>query len=246
MDSRLFIQLSVDPACNIVAVDRTNYDSWEKDITKHVMLEFLTDLDGNILNYKLNPIIHKRDYMSARFMTAFPLKSDGTFRYYKLIVPTLFNFETEQGGQKYFSTADTYFFYKGKFYYSEKDLKTIDDVASLTVITDFFILWDNKEKYKFLWFDDNVFSICKLERCLVSLQKKIIDNCYTNKCETDNDLKYKRDFILDSIFVLKYLISVHNYTEAQRILDNLSSCGNICGDGLNASLNNGCNCGNTI
>lgn len=245
MDSRLLIELVVDNNCNLVVVDNTNYDSWdgtERDIVNHAVLELLMDKNKDIINSSIKPIYHRRGYLLNAFSSIFRLPFDGTYTYRKLIVPCLEHFLSDN----VYLTENKYFYYQGSFYYSTKNLNSVSEISSATKIDDFNTLWDNKEDQGFFWFDDNIFSICKLEKCLLSLQKKIINLCYTNQCVTNSDIKYKRDFILDSIFVLKYLITAHNFTEAQRILDNLSSCGNVCGDEFNSSLTNDCNCGNTI
>lgn len=245
--SRLYIELAVDNECRLIAIDRSNYSALEdqNDLINHVMVEFVSNISDEIIGHKFNIILHERDYLLRRFSSRFLLKIDGTYHYYKLIIPTIYHFESSEDPKKYL-VENKCFFYNGSFYFSDHDLNSLEEIASLSPITDLMKLWEYKDTQLFFWFDDYVFSICKLERCLVSLQKKIISMCYTNECVTDKDIKYKRDFILDSVFVLKYLISVKNYTEAQRILDNLSSCGNVCGDELNSSTNLGCNCGGTL
>ena len=47
------------------------------------------------------------------------------------------------------------------------------------------------------------------------------------------------------MYVFDYLKDIGNLTEAQRVLDNMSSCDSLCGDLLNNS-NNDCGCGNSI
>lgn len=251
MDRRLLIHLDIDANCNIHAIDHSNYLSLGDDILDHVVLEFFTDKDSNIIYQKTNVLKHNRDYLLQDFSTLIPLPSDGTFTYYKLIIPCLSHFEVygdqiSRGMQEIekYEVADKYFFHRGRFYYSSVDIVPEDGISKFEEVTDFFELWHNKDDQGFFWFSNNIFSICKLEKCLVSLQRKTLENCFTNKCKDTSDSKYQRDFILDSVFVLRYLVSVNNYTEAQRILDNLSSCGSLCEDELDASLNGGCNCGN--
>lgn len=40
MDSKLIVQIDIDNACNIYAIDRSDYDSFGNDIDNHVMLDF--------------------------------------------------------------------------------------------------------------------------------------------------------------------------------------------------------------
>lgn len=104
------------------------------------------------------------------------------------------------------------------------------------------------------WYDNIVVSICHLTKCLYNLQRKILIDNYgdfclsTNNCSTNNSLKKQRDFILDAVMVLKYLIRKKLYSEAQEILDQLNSCGNtICNELSDKSLKGGdCGCGKVV
>ncbi len=60
-------------------------------------------------------------------------------------------------------------------------------------------------------------------------------------CDMDTSIRYKRDFLLSALYVFDYLKDTNNYEEAQRILDNLSSCNSLCGEDLD--FNNNCGCG---
>ena len=87
-----------------------------------------------------------------------------------------------------------------------------------------------------------MFTICNLNQCLIALQKKAIfaglKNCNYGVCEENKSLKLQRDFLFISVYVLDYLIEIGNYLEAQRILEALSTCGNLCND--NMLMNNNC------
>lgn len=90
-------------------------------------------------------------------------------------------------------------------------------------------------------FQKVVFSVCKLQKCLVNLQKQIIDNPKScNECSSTSSVRYRRDFLLSALYVLDYLKDRRNYDEAQRIIDNISGCGSLCEDLTN---NNDCGCG---
>ena len=234
MDSRLSIILSINSKCELIAIDQTNYTSLADDISNHITLDILVYNDS-IVNYKIYPIIENN-------CSHFLLNNDGLFTYKKLIIPCLDHFKTDEGN---YEVSGKYFFYDFNFYYANKDLNSIEELSEINKITDLSILWDNKDTQGFFWYDNNIFSICNLEKCLIFLQKQMIENLYINKCILNSDLKNKRDFILDSVFVLKYLISKNNYLEAQRILNNLSLCTNICNKD-SYLLNSDCNCGTTL
>ena len=83
-----------------------------------------------------------------------------------------------------------------------------------------------------------------MRRCLADLQQELLLNDYKNECNTNKALRNKRDFLFGAAYVLDYLASTCNYKEAQRVLDNLSSCGFLCGDStVNTKT---CCCGNTL
>lgn len=54
------------------------------------------------------------------------------------------------------------------------------------------------------------------------------------ECDSNVSINHKRDFLLCALHVLDYLIDKNtkdSLSEAQRILDNLATCGNtLCGD----------------
>jgi hypothetical protein len=73
-----------------------------------------------------------------------------------------------------------------------------------------------------------VFSICKLRKCLLEKEREYISNflhgCSTNShCKNSNE-DVVRDFLLSTIFVLESLICSGQTTEALRILENIKSC----------------------
>lgn len=87
-------------------------------------------------------------------------------------------------------------------------------------------------------YSENIFSICNLRKCAFELEKKSIESflCY-NTCEKSSS-QLEADLLLISIFVLEHLISLEKYSEAERILERLKSCENICGN----TLLKPCNC----
>lgn len=78
------------------------------------------------------------------------------------------------------------------------------------------------------------------------MQKQLIDN-YTlaRPCVSNSDIKQKCDFLLSALFVLEYLKDTKNYSEAQKIIDGVSTCISLCKE--ETFLNhNTCGCGSTI
>lgn len=75
----------------------------------------------------------------------------------------------------------------------------------------------------------NTFSIWFLQSCYISICNQILQNRVL-KCSTsiNGDLLFKRDLIWMTINVIKYYISLKQMYEAQRILEQINYCNNIC------------------
>ena len=85
------------------------------------------------------------------------------------------------------------------------------------------------------WTDsEEIFSICRLRNCAIAHEKHAIEEflsvCNKSKCNQKSSLQSTRDILLISIFVLEHLICQEKYEEAKRIVDQLSSCNNLCKD----------------
>ena len=88
-----------------------------------------------------------------------------------------------------------------------------------------------------------LFSICKLRKCLLSKEKdyisKFLKGCNgSGHCTNANEEDLNRDFLLATVFVLEHLICTGQTTEALRILNNISSC-TLCSD---SKTTNSCGC----
>lgn len=259
MNKRLSINLIVQPNCQLVAVDNSDYNSLGVDLLEHVMLEFLSYNDETSplpKTVRLRKEIHNRGYYLARFSSEFILEMDGTYSYYKLVIPILDHFEIENG--RYSKLYDELFFYNKTLYKSnlpntEEDYDLSYVLDNSEKITNYIDAYDLIQRggasQTFYCPKEIVFSVCKLQRCLVSLQRQLLFSnsctCSYDKCSTDEMLRNRRDFLLSALYVFDYLKDNRNFTEAQRILDNLSTCSSICGDELD-NINNSCGCGNSI
>lgn len=261
MDHRLFITLELKDDCKLVPVDHTVYDHWADDNANHGVIEFLTTINDEMVKQKFTVINAKgRDYSSLNHCTALDLVDDGVYVYHKLIIPSLSHFAVDDSGNRVvvsdatkFAVANKYFVYNGDIYYSKEDSPANVDISKFKIVQDIREVWDGrKEINEMFWYDEIVVSICHITKCLYNLQRKtLIDSakdCDFNKCSSSTNLdtiRRHRDFILDAVMVLKFLIRKKLYTEVQEILEHLTSCGNtICKDFSDKSLiKGGCGCG---
>lgn len=81
-------------------------------------------------------------------------------------------------------------------------------------------------------YEEEIFSICHLRKCAFEHEKKAIEEflstCNKRNCNKKSPQQSVRDILLISVFVLENLICKHRYKEAERILESLGSCGNLC------------------
>lgn len=144
---------------------------------------------------------------------AWPMHEDGLYKYYKL--PT--NLDPEE--LKAFCT-------KGLDYFLEVMRDPKNSIGPISP--------DNEY---------DVFSIHNLRNCVLQMEKEAIwsfvQMCSGKNCRNKSYTRSTKDLLLIAIFVLENLISQERYTEAQMILDSLSTCSDICKSNKTFS----CNCG---
>lgn len=81
--------------------------------------------------------------------------------------------------------------------------------------------------------DKNTFCMCHLNECFYRLCKNLLGDLpgrCQNKLDDVKMLIYNRDIIWMGINVIKYLIELAQYYEAQRVLEDITQCGGICKD----------------
>ena len=94
--------------------------------------------------------------------------------------------------------------------------------------------------------DQNTFITYYIDDCFGKLSKDLLISLPFN-CNIDSE-SYKqkifnRDLLWMGINVIKYSVEVSQYYEAQRILEELYKCGNLC-DTLTINATYGCGCNN--
>lgn len=91
----------------------------------------------------------------------------------------------------------------------------------------------------------STFCLCKIRECFYQICKKLLQ-VYPVKCPDKSDdlsqLQYYRDIIWMALNVVKYLLEKEQFYEAQRILEEITYCGSICGN-LNTVKKSNSSCG---
>ena len=167
--------------------------------------------------------------------------TNGLYYYQKLIIP----FDNHLSGANehlYCKSTD------GKIYYEDADSET-SEIYNLTNIDQFDEVYEIVRKNypdNCFYFDDYSFTIYDLIECYVLAEKDRINNYLKNNCNGNcsnggSDSNSRTDVLLAAVMVLKDLMEKGDYFEAQRILNGLNTCGNLCKKYAN-NLND-CGCG---
>lgn len=86
------------------------------------------------------------------------------------------------------------------------------------------------------------FSTCNLKKCFVKICQEIFNSKSTicGQGNVDHSLIYKRDLIWSAINVIQYMAEMDQMDEAQRLLEEITSCNGLC---PSSQKTGGCGCG---
>ena len=209
--------------CELITVDNTEYSTM---LDKLIFIEFLCyfaydDDEASLLPIKKSKKISSynsdNNYRCYKYITDY----DGRYIYTKY---GIYNIEALLDNGEY-KLKDKIFYYNDEIYLGLSNVSSLDNINSSTakLISNWYTLKDYINYQKQTLFK-------KIESC-----NKI--------CKEDNE-KSLRDFLFISVYVLDYLVCIGNYAEAQRILESLSACGELCNDSVFISSTTNCNCKN--
>ena len=247
MDQILDIQLLMD-GCHLTAIDHTIPPIGSEIVysTQYVGVEFVANNEGSI------EAVVVTDADNNNKVTKFELKKDGRYSYYKIAVPTIDYFI----GKNATSIV-------GEIFYNEGELlqiktlpieSTFDAIMEVSEIVDCLHSYEailnkvsssEEANEAYIFPKKDIFNICNLRKCLVYLQRKmLLEKCSSDKCNSKQSDTERVNFLLSAVYVLEFLIRTNNFAEAQRIIDNISSCGFTCEDTVLTF--NDCGCGHSI
>lgn len=222
------------------------------DFENLIGIEYLLDANESLVKHS---VVIKHSLNNAIFNgeeTIFKLPSDGMFTYFNFIIPELSYFqldsESEDEEPMFFINQDEVFYHNGQLMAVTIDVNGPESSITNenTKIIQVHELPDYLNSHM-LSFQKVLFSLCKLQKCLLNLQKRILDN--TEHCNGFNTSKksldiYHRDFLFSAIYTIKYLTDIDNFEEAHALLTRINDCsGSVC---KQASIKHNCNCGNII
>lgn len=261
------VQINMTSGCYLQVTDITgtsnsedSYEKWQEensDWKQHVFIDFLeSDSYNTDISNTLEDSIRCLDLETTDIRTPYTYKlpKDGLYIYNKYCIEKLIhlkipNTNTYNANEKlfYYSNGDTWGIYIGTTN-GQDEASTLNSAKKIEDYSELSNLITNEVEY---WTIKEIVSICYLNKCLISLQKKMIyDNlgnkCTYDSCSSDESVRNMRNFLFDSVYILSYLIKQGSYLEAQRIIEDLTSCNYICKDILGETNYNKCDCGATI
>lgn len=259
----LDIEIREGDDCSIIAVDKSHLHPYNNGEINRVDISFMLHNDeiaySDVL--EINNIHDLHLDNSIYIKTSFNIEKDGLYTYYKIVVPTLEYYKVEDQNDLYrvYEGGRTghYFWYNGSVWYPDDtkfqgfevyDISKywIEDMCKeITDIKDLCKIWELDSSI--FWYSCDLFTICHIRKCLLNKQKDLLTSYTNNNCKVcaiDSEIVTDRDFVMSSVFVLEYLIEHKLYNEAQRILDQIFTCGNtLCGSYITSK---GCGCGKTV
>ena len=172
----------------------------------------------------------------------FQFSVDGLHEIFHIILPT------SEYIEKFQDSVHTYF--SGGVYYTDgkKIYQFMEDYTSEEVDID-TLLEVNPCDTTIIKESKGTFSICHLEECFANICKGLLGKLCSERCDATSKYAqdiFNRDLVWMTINVIKYCIEIGQYYEAQRFLENLIGCGNICADYIsdNGRKGSGCGCSN--
>lgn len=237
--NRLNIKLSINSACELVAEDLTNYDSFEFNNVKydsHITVEGIVGIRDKVADLST---INCRGFVKLpnhtfQNITKIKFPKDGTFTYYKILVPKLSHFENLLSECLFYNDD------KNSNNYGQICFKDSLDKEKVIPPTHLVELIELSNLPNVIYFEQIVFTACKLQKCLVNLQRKTVNDVLCGTCRNNTVDVQNRDLLLSAMYVLDYLKDRSEFEKAQEILDNMGMC-QLCED---ISLDNskcGCN-----
>lgn len=182
------------------------------------------------IEFLISPAINTNDTVTIKEHRDFYIQSlpkDGLYIYYCIEVVKKNDIDESYEGIYYDATSNCLRF---------KD-KIISEYESLVELLPTLM---TKQAGVLDYCEKQVFSICKLRKCVMELQKRTIQECNSRSCKKSAEVKQTRDLLFISIYILETLICQERFSEALDILNSLSTCADICNTSSNKSTS--CNC----
>lgn len=244
MDSRLFMEIGINNDGELEVIDQTPYERWINDgefDPGHQVLERVILNNGDE-----TPTVIAFSNLTGttpeelRHSTIYDVPGNGLYHYQKLVIPTYTHSQSHENEHLYYRN--------GIVYYIDEDAGTSQSWSSLAEDFDeIYSVVTGEKPDNCFHFDDDSFSMYDLLECYVLTERERIQNYLKNNCagncDRTSDLDERADILLAAVTVIRHLMEIGDFFEAQRILNGLDTCGHLCKNVQNKLK--GCGCGRT-
>lgn len=241
----LNITIDTDKNCKVVIQDNTEYLSESFTGTSKGSFKSSDTVSVAVLQHnKLKETVIKNPTYwdhSSQHLTM-PVEFDGWFTVNYIVLPSeeWFNRELQKVSGSALGLYSIVYFSNGKHIY-----KYIDGDIQETTLEE--ILEINPINTTLSKTSKDYISICFLQKCYINLCQQIFNErgfspCW-NKNTIDSELVYKRDLVWMAINVVKYLTSLNQLSEVERIIEQITSCNGLCTNNQTYKPSNNARCG---
>lgn len=241
----LNINIITDAHCKVIIEDNTEYLSETSAGTSKGGFKYSDTVSVIVLQHnKAEKTVVKNptyNYHTSNYIEI-PVGFDGWFTINYIVLPNKiwFDREREKPSGSALSLYNIVYFvddgYVYKYVNGEISGASIEEVLEVNPINT-TISKTNKDYV----------SICFLQKCYINLCQQIFNDrgfsqCW-NKNSIDSELVYKRDLVWMAINVIKYLTSLNQLSEVERIIEQINGCNGLCkSDTAYKPSNSGCGC----
>lgn len=240
----LNINIDTDKNCKVVIKDNTEYLSESFEGTQKGVFKYSDTISIAVLQHnKIKETIIKEPTFNdhSTNYTELPIKFDGWFTVNYIVLPSESWFDKELN-KEVGSALDLY----NIVYYTDgiKIYKYFNKNISESSISE--ILEINPINTTISKISKDYTSICFLQKCYINLCQQIFDArgfspCW-NKNTIDSTLVYKRDLVWMAINVIKYLTTLNQLSEVERIIEQVNECNGLCKSDSAYQSSSGCGC----
>ena len=241
----LNITIDTDKNCKVVIQDNTEYLPESFTGTSKGSFKYSDTISVAVLQHnKLQETVIKNPTFwdhSSSYLTV-PVEFDGWFTVNYIVLPNKEWFDRElqkTSGSALGLYTLVYFSDEGHIY------KYVDGNISEVTLSE--ILEINPINTTISKTSKDYISICFLQKCYINLCQQIFNErgfspCW-NKNTIDSELVYKRDLVWMALNVVKYLTSLNQLSEVERIIAQINGCNGLCKSNTAYKPNNsGCGC----
>lgn len=210
---------------------------YEDTVSLNVLIPVTKD-DEDELPYDNYQIV---EHTQPEDKSIFTFPKDGLFKVVHAIIPTKTWYD------EFHNTVESNLYYyhrnpeqkEGKFYKQVNG--KIEEASIQEIISPNWNSGSESTKCTIYKGVQYTFNICNTEQCLYSFSQDFLNKMCSSNCDSNVDVR-NRDLVFMSVHILKYLIDLGRYFEAQELVEKLHSCTGICKQ-INKKISNGGGCG---